>query len=210
MSKSSFFLFVFATFVSTTTLSAQSDACPSWNKKQAKTSTNYAALSKRSAADNTSDFSKPKYQSIYAKNTAVTAASKRGRSYSATEKAAPAAAEKRVATAPAQKNSSSKAIRTPITEEEDKKPIVTEEENKTKQETEKETPIKTTEIPAVTNEATPSTVKESGKGKEKTAAAIKKEKQAEAAKSSQQKQQRKAAVRKLRIGKKKATDCPDF
>ncbi|MBL0330167.1 MAG: hypothetical protein IPP64_12290 [Bacteroidetes bacterium] len=210
MSKSSFFLFVFATIVSTTTLSAQSDACPSWNKKQAKTSTNYAALSKRSAADNTSDFSKPKYQSIYAKNTASTTISKRGRAYSAPAKAAPAKAEKRVATVPEQKNTSSKAIRTPVNEEEAKKAILTEEENKTTPETEKETATKTAEIPTAANEATPSAAKASGKGKEKTAATLKKEKQAEAAKSSQQKQQRKAAVRKLRIGKKKATDCPDF
>ena len=164
MSKSSFALFVFATIVSTTTLSAQSDACPSWNKKQAKTSTNYAALSKRSAADNTSDFSKPKYQSIYAKNTASTTISKRGRAYSAPAKAAPAKAEKRVATVPEQKNTSSKAIRTPVNEEEAKKAILTEEENKTTPETEKETATKTAEIPTAANEATPSAAKASGKG----------------------------------------------
>jgi hypothetical protein len=212
-------LLFFAQFISTNILLSQSgqvkqasDACPSWSKKQSKTSTDYAYLSKRSAAKDNSDFSKPKYQSIYAKNTTANKESKRGKASASSERIAskPVTAKKRSTTLPEEKNESSKTEREPFTEgnilkEESKKHEVI-ESNETISEPLAQNPSETTD----TKNAEES--KESGKSKEKvkTTAMLKKEKQAEATKSSRQKQQRKNIVNKIKAGPKNATDCPEF
>ena len=92
-----------------------SDACPGSNNKS-NTSNDYAYLSKRTTGD--SDFSKPKYQSIYAKNTSVKTPAKRGREIAKEEQTATSTtahtASKRENPTPIlkeKKNKTSKAIR---------------------------------------------------------------------------------------------------
>ena len=88
-----------------------SDACPSWNKKQISTTTEYAYLSKRSAAKDNSDFSKPKYQSIYSRRNGNTPVLKKEQTADALQN--PNNESKRQASfAPKEeKNKSSKSIR---------------------------------------------------------------------------------------------------
>lgn len=212
-------LLFFAQFISANVLLSQSsqtkqtsNACPSWNKKQAKTSADYAYLSARSVAKDNHDFSKPQYQSIYKKNTRANKGSKRGKASASSEHilSKPVSAKKRTTTLPEEKNESSKAERAPLVEEN----ILKEEAQKHKMieanETVAEPLAENTAKTTVTKNAEES--KESGKSREsvKTTAMLKKEKQVEAVKNSRQKQQRNKIVNKIKAGHKNASDCPDF
>ena len=84
-----------------------SDACPGANNKSS-TSKDYAYLSKRTAGN--SDFSKPKYQSIYAKNTTANTPVKRGKAIAKEERT---------------------VSQTSVSHEKQTSPNVTEEKNKT-------------------------------------------------------------------------------
>jgi len=212
-------LLFFAQFISTDVLLSQasqtkqtSNACPSRNKKQAQTSADYAYLSVRSAAKDNRDFSKPKYQSIYAKNTRANKESKRGKTSTSSEYilSKPVSVRKRPTAFPKEKNESSKAERDPLGEEN----ILKEEAEKYKmievREKVAEPLAENTAKTTLTKNAEES--KESGKSRErvKTTTMLKKEKQAEVAKNSRQKQQRNNIVNKIKAGHKNASDCPDF
>jgi len=188
-----------------------SDACPGTNNKN-NTSNDYAYLSKRSAAKDNSDFSKPKYQSIYAKNTGVNTAVKRGKAIAREESAiSETAARPEKQTTPTikeEKNKTSKAVRLPENEEEFVEPKKVEET--------KPIDVVSTEK-AVSPEPKPIVTKEEGK----TASSKKPEKATSkngatkstdltTTKTTKQKQQKKNTTKKLRIGKKCATDCPEF
>lgn len=190
-----------------------SDACPGTNNKS-NTSKDYAYLSKRTSGD--SDFSKPKYQSIYAKNTSNNTPVKRGRAIAKEERVIPSKPvrpEKQTTTITKEgKNETSKTIRE--SEEEDE--FVENAPAETKAETPKPMDIIQTEK-AVAHELKPEITKEEGK----TASSKKSENSASKNvstksndlsknKAKKQKQQKKSTTKKLRIGKKCATDCPEF
>lgn len=209
-----------------------SDACPGSNNKSS-TSNDYAYLSKRSSAKDNSNFSKPKYQSIYAKKTVVATESKRGKSAASVEKTVSAKTEKRVIekqevkntpTVVEEKNTSSKSTREPEfepalhegTKSEEPKPV---EINKTEIiETEVERPIginkteitgkeeaKPTELNKAETKDAPKPILEKGKS-----ASSKKEKKSLETSKENNKQQRKQFIKKIKVGKNNATDCPEF
>lgn len=196
-----------------------SDACPGANNKSS-TSNDYAYLSKRTSGD--SDFSKPKYQSIYAKNTNSSTPTKRGRAVAKEERiiatkpvhlpAGQAGSEKQ--TAPIVKEEKSNPVKT-VTEPKEEDEFVQETSSDKKVETTKQTDVVEAEK-ANNSESNPLT-KEEGK----TASSKKAEKATsknvstkatdmKTTKTVKQKQQKKSTVKKLRLGKKCATDCPEF
>lgn len=192
-----------------------SDACPGSNNKTS-TSKEYAHLSKRSAAKDNSDFSKPKYQSIYAKNTSANTTARRGRAITKEErvvKTESVRSEKQ--TAPVvkeEKNNSGKVSAEPIVEDEFEQSTTSEK----KAETSKPMDIIQTE-----KVVAPETKSEVRKDEGKTASSKKSEKTSAknestksnyltTTKATKQKQQKKTGIKKLRVGKKCATDCPEF
>ena len=194
-----------------------SDACPGANNKNS-TSKDYAYMSKRKAGD--SDFSKPKYQSIYAKNTTANTSVKRGsaivkeertvnqRSSNPEKQSAPPANEEKV--------SSGKTILSSEPKEEVQAEFIESVPSDKKMETSKPFDVIQTEktvSPEPKNEPT----KEEGK----TASSKKSEKatsksgstkstDTNTAKVLKQKKNKKNTIKKLRVGKKCATDCPEF
>lgn len=211
-------LVVFAQFIclsQSAQVKRASDACPGSNNKTS-TSKEYAHLSKRTSGD--SDFSKPKYQSIYAKNTVANTPSKRGKAI---------AKEERIVTS---KPVRSETQATPIVKEEknnsNKVSSEPEEEfvestpSEKKTETSKPMDVIQTEKASV-SETKPIVKEETIKEEGKTASSKKSDKSASkngstnstdltTTKATKQKQQKKNKVKKLRLGKKCATDCPEF
>lgn len=196
-----------------------SDACPGSNNKSS-TSNDYAYLSKRTSGDN--DFSKPKYQSIYAKNTNSSTPAKRGR--------AVAKAERIVASKPVRLpagQAGSEKQTAPIVKEEKSNPVKTvaetKEEDEFIQETSSDKKVETTkqadvvEAEKENSSESKSVTKEEGKtaSSKKSEKATSKNASTKSAdmkttKTVKQKQQKKGTTKKLRLGKKCATDCPTF
>ncbi len=211
-----------------------SDACPGSNNKSS-TSKEYAHLSKRSGGDN--DFSNPKYQSIYEKNTSLNTTTRKGKAISKEESTI-----------------SQKSTRHPSDQAEPEKqklPIVTEENNRaikavsepeaededefesmpSEKKTETSKPFDVIQAKkAVSSESKP-VVKEEGKtaSSPEDFSGTKKSEKASSPKESsmtkngstntadltttkavKQKQQKKNTTKKLRLGKKCSTDCPEF
>ena len=209
-------LLVFAQFIclsQSAQVKRASDACPGSNNKSS-TSKEYAHLSKRSAAKDNSDFSKPKYQSIYAKNTNANTPTRRGKSVAKEERivtSQPVRSEKQATPiVKEEKNNSSKVS----SESEEEFVESTPSEKKT--ETSKPMDVIQTEKAGV-----PETKSETTKEEGKTASSKKSEKASSkngstnttdltTTKEVKQKQQKKNKVKKLRLGKKCATDCPEF
>ena len=167
-------------------------------------------MSKRSAVKDNSDFSKPKYQSIYAKKTTANTSLLRGKAAASEERVIQPKRGKQAVVVKEEKNATSKSEREPLVKEEEEE--FSAESSKTEIKTysapEKEE-VKTPEQ-IITNKKETEYVSEPIEPKGKTAAAIKREKQAEAAKSAEQKQQRKNSLKKISLGKKDPTSCPDF
>ncbi len=197
-----------------------SDACPGSNNKSS-TSKDYAYLSKRTSGD--SDFSKPKYQSIYAKNSSANTTSKRGRAIAKEErvvKTETVHSEKK--TAPKvkeEKNNSGKVSPEPIVEDEFEQNAIFEKKAGTSK------PMDVIQTEKVVNTETKSELTKPARpigGEEgKTASSKKSEKSTSkkenikssdltTTKATKQKQQKKTGIKKLRLGKKCATDCPEF
>lgn len=187
-----------------------SDACPGSNDKSS-TSKDYAYLSKRTAGD--SDFSKPKYQSIYAKNTTTNTSTKRGEAIWKEEKTA------------SQKSARTEKPATPVIKEEKRNPTkaTTEpkEDDEFVQETSSDKKVETTKSSDVVEaeKASNTESKTVTKEEEKTASSPKgsgtksastKSADMKTTKAVKQKQQKKGKAKKLRLGKKCATDCPTF
>lgn len=212
-----------------------SDACPGANNKSS-TSKDYAYLSKRTAGD--SDFSKPKYQSIYAKNTSVNTTTRKGKAIAKEERivsqkstrlpAGQAGPEKQTApVAKEEKMSPSKTILSSEPKEEAEDEFIESMPSEKKTETSKPFDIIQTEK-AVSSESKPAVKEESTKEEGKTVSSPKESsgtKKSEKAtskngstnttdltttKAVKQKQQKKNTAKKLRLGKKCATDCPEF
>lgn len=193
-----------------------SDACPGVNNKS-NTSKDYAYLSKRTSGD--SDFSKPKYQSIYAKNTNVNTPIKRGRTIANNEQATTSTPVRNVgkrenATSilKEEKNKTSKTTREPEVEDEFIEPTLSEG----KVQNSKPMDVIQTEK-VVVPEAKKETYFEEGKiasSKKSEKATLKiastKSSDLKTTKATKQKQQKKSTHKKLRLGKKCATDCPEF
>ena len=194
-----------------------SDACPGSNNKTS-TSKEYTYLSKRSAAKDNSDFSKPKYQSIYAKNTSASTPSRRGKSVAKEEKivtSKPVRSEKQATPiAKEEKNNSNKVSSEPQEE------FVESTPSDKKTETSKPMDIIQTEK-AISSEPKSVVKEESTKEEGKIISSKRPEKasskngsikssELSAEKAVKQKQQKKSKVKKLRLGKKCATDCPEF
>jgi hypothetical protein len=169
-----------------------SDACPSWSKKQAKTSTDYAYLSKRSAAKDNSDFSKPKYQSIYGKNNSSYKLKNENAAALAPKEEKPKTTKK---PSPVKegKNMSSKSIR--------------EAENKNPEEQKLDSVVETKEPAA--KEVIEPVKKNEASGK--SASSQKEKKQINADKNSNKPVHQKTPwYKKLKFGRKNAADCPQF
>lgn len=190
-----------------------SDACPGSNNKTS-TSKEYAYLSKRTSGD--SDFSKPKYQSIYAKNTSANTTARRGRAITKEErvvKTESVRSEKKTThEVKEEQNNSGKVSTAPIVEDEFE-PSTTSEK---KAETAKPMDVIQTE-----KVIAPETKSEVTKEEGRTASSKKSEKSNSkkgnvkssdltTTKATKQKQQKKSGIKKLRLGKKCATDCPEF
>jgi hypothetical protein len=161
------------------------DACPTWNKKKTNSKADYFNyLSKRNAAKDNADFYTPKYQRIVSKK-GTTA------SHAPNKKAVPmvASAEKKQQpkVASQEKNKSSKSIREASTKK-------------------VEAPIKESN-PQVIKPATTEPIAEKGKA---TTAAPTTKKKVQSTKKNEMPKTRTHSFKKLRFGKKKATDCPDF
>lgn len=206
-------LVVFAQFICLSQ-SAQtkraSDACPGSNNKTS-TSKEYAYLSKRTGGDN--DFSKPKYQSIYAKNTNSNAntPARRGKAIAKEERAVTPKKEKQ--TVPKVKEEKSNSSKVSSASEEE---FIEETPSEKKTETSKPYDVIQTEK-VIAPETKPEVTKEEGK----TSSSKKSERASSkngstnntdltTTKAVKQKQQKKSKVKKLRLGKKCATDCPEF
>ena len=196
-----------------------SDACPGNNDKSS-TSNDYAYLSKRTSGD--SDFSKPKYQSIYAKNTTTNTSVKRGRAIVKEEKtASQTTARTEKPTAPILKEEKSNPAKA-ITEPKEEDEFVQEASTDKKEETTKLHNF--VEAEEVINTDTKAITKEEGKtaSSSKDYAGTKKSEKVTSKSAStkstdlkttkvvKQKQQNKGTAKKLRLGKKCATDCPTF
>lgn len=190
----------FISFTQTAQVKKSSDACPGSNKKNS-TSSDYAYLSKRSATKDNSDFSKPKYQSIYTKKTVANTEVKRGKSSASVEKTVSAKAEKRVIEVPEEKNTptvveekntSSKSTREPEFEPTTPAGVKAEEE-------------KSSEINKTETKIAPEPIVEKGKSP-----SSKKEKKSLETTKENKKQQRKQYIKKVKCEKNSATDCPKF
>lgn len=204
------------------------DACPgSNNRTSTSTSKEYAYLSKRSAAKDNSDFSKPKYQSIYAKNTNVNAPVKRGKAI---------AKEERIV--------NNKPAHTPNVKEKQTVPVVIEDKNNSIKEnsepeveaefeqsatsekkTETTKPMDVIQTEKVISPESKSEVSKPARplgGEEGKTASSKKSENSTSkkgnvkssdlttTKATKQKQQKKTGIKKGRLGKKCVTDCPEF
>lgn len=163
------------------------DACPTWNKKQ---STNklafYNVANKKSNSKEVKEFSSPKYQYLFpnkSKNQSSTAfASKGNRPAGVDEERS-----EKIATATAPKK-----------EKEEPIAVVEEKKAATIQEQKTETPVLN---PKEEN------VVPAGKGKDATVNDSKEEPTKRVKKT---KRERKHWLKKLKFGRKKAADCPDF
>lgn len=199
-------LLLFAQFISftqTAQVKQAADACPGANKNN-RTSNDYAYLSKRSAANSTSDFSKPKYQSIYAKNTNSSTSAKRGKTSSFLRAAAPETKtvknteQKQPTVVPEKKNKSSKSIREPET-------IVKSEPEEVKE------IAKPIEVEKAKVESTPvSEPAKKEKGKSVSSKKVKKPLETTTDTNTKKKQKQKYRAKKIKCGKGSATDCPQF
>jgi hypothetical protein len=161
------------------------DACPTWNKKQ---STNklafYNAANKKSNSKEVKEFSSPKYQYLFpnkSQNQSSTAFASRGNRPAGVD--VERSEKTTAATAPKKKN---------------EEPVVEEKKAATIQEQKTETPVSN---PKEEN------VVPSGKGKDATVNDSKEEPTKRVKKT---KRERKHWLKKLKFGRKKAADCPDF
>ncbi len=198
-------LFIFANFICFQVAVAQrgskaSDACPGSNKNT-RTSKEYAALSKRSAADNSSDFSKPRYQSVYSKRTVANTEMKRGKALVNEAKAVPANSEKKT-TALAEK----KPVEAPQTK------ALVEEDEFVVEKTESSKPF---DVIPTENVAPPKQEREEGttassKNAEINTPKQKTKKAADLSKAKASKEKKKACVKKTRHERKSPNDCPEF
>ncbi len=174
-----------------------SDACPGTNNK-ASTSKEYAYLSKRSAAKDNSDFSKPKYQSIYNKKAtsnpvSASAEVRRGRAATTPQRVAVPKKEKEQAIAPKETT--------------EPKKVETENEFEKAESSKPYDVIPTEKVIAPKIEKIEKTVKAEGK----STTSHKKEKAVENTKATNKAlAQQKRAKKKLCFGKKGATSCPEF
>ncbi len=173
----------------TTQVKQASDACPSWNKKQISTSTDYAYLSKRSAAKDNSDFSTPKYQSIYSRRNGSTPVIRNGQTAAISEKQNAENKKQKTFLPVAEKSKPSRAVREPE--------IKTEE---------KAVPVQTDEFPVKEN---PEPVKAKGKDAASASGAEKKQ-TAAAKKTSNVTHQKTHWFKKIGFRKKNAVSCPSF
>lgn len=200
----------FISFTQTAQVKQAADACPGANKNN-RTSNDYAYLSKRSSAKSTSDFSKPRYQSIYAKNTSSSSSEKKGKAASVkraeaptverTEKVVPKESiltkkEKAPIVVPEEKNTSSKSERVPEAEfkTEEAKPVEVE---------------KTEVKEEVKSASAPEPVKKE-KGKAVTSKKEKKSLETTTDPNSKTKKQQKYRSKKIKCGNGGADDCPQF
>ena len=200
----------FISFTQTAQVKQAPDACPGANKNN-RTSNDYAYLSKRSAANSTSDFNKPKYQSLYAKNTTSSNSTRRGKAASLKSNTAPPIAERTEKVVPKE------SLRTKT----EKAPVIAPEENtSSKPEREPEREFKTEEPKPVDvkkeevkeevkNAPAPESIKKE-KGKSASSTKDKKSLETITDPNSKTKQQQKYRAKKIKCGKGGADDCPQF
>jgi outer membrane biosynthesis protein TonB len=200
----------FISFMQTAQVKHAADACPGANKNN-RTSNDYAYLSKRSAAQNISDFSKPKYQSIYAKNTSSSVLARRGKAASVKRNATPPIAEETEKVVP-NGTLQTKKENTPVAAPEENTSIKSEREPEPEFKTEEPKPVEVEKEDVkkeVKNIPAPEPTKKE-KGKSASSKKDKRSLETTTDPDSKTKQEQKYRAKKIKCGKGGADDCPQF